>query len=331
MRAGIGLLLMSYLLVPMVHAEIIEFKNGMRLRGTILKRTATEILVELEFGTTSFTPDEIVSIKAEPPPSPSEPEALPPQPIPRNEEPLEAPEHSDGERPLETSANPTPSAELPHAMKAVAYVGVLFQDGSMGLGSATIVSSKGIMVTNNHVVAGAVKIIALFPRDESLGRSKKPKPYEARVLKTDPCYDLALIGIPVKTPNYLRFAADESIRVGQEVRAIGNPQGLAVSVSRGIVSSVRTLKDLTLGVVDLGNLSIPECAHFSSRELGNAMFIQTDAAINPGNSGGPLLNDRNEIIGINTLIFSQSGGSEGLGFAVHVKHVRKFVGAYAKP
>lgn len=329
--ARIGVLFLGGWLLPAAYADILEFKNGLRLRGTILKRTATEILVELDFGTTSFTPDEIVSIETEPP-SPHEPaEAFPPESIPRHEASLDAAEPSGGGASASASATVPPSTELPNAMKAVAYLGVLFEDGSIGVGSATIINSKGIMVTNNHVVAGAAKIMALFPRDESLSRSNEPKPYEARVLKTDPCYDLALVGIPVKTPLYLGFAAQDSIRAGQEVRAIGNPQGLAVSVSRGIISSVRTLKDMTLGTVDVGELSIPECAHLSSRELGNATFIQTDAAINPGNSGGPLLNDRNEIVGINTLIFSRSGGSEGLGFAVHVKHVRKFVGAYAKP
>mgnify|MGYP001597944907 CR=1 FL=1 len=334
------LALMSGLVALRVEADMIEFKNGMRLRGTIVKRTPTEVFVELDFGTTSFAPEEIVSIEAETP-SPEEParEALSAgsdlQSVMAIEPPLQGDRSTSGQRspsPGKTAdgVNPPPqSVELPDAMKAVAYLGALFADGSIGVGSAAIVSPKGIMVTNAHVVEGAVRIIALFPHHEPITRSKGPKPYEVRVLKTDPCYDLAVISIPAKTPNYLRFATDESIRTGQEVRAIGNPQGLGVSVSKGIISAVRTLQDMTLGTVE--DFGIAACSHLSGRELSRATFVQTDAAINPGNSGGPLLNGQNEIVGINTLIVSQSGGSEGLGFAVHVKHVRKFVGAYAKP
>ena len=339
---GILLALAGGLPGPQVEAEIIQFKNGMRLRGTILKRTPTEIFVQLDFGTTSFTPEEIVSIEAETP-TPEEPahEALSTRRDVQSVAPLQPPLPSESilsERDAPSSDpgadagnQPAQSVALPDAMKAVAYVVSAFEDESGVVGSAAIVSPTGIMVTNAHVVEHAVRIIALFPHQEPLTRSKGPKPYEARVLKTDPCYDLAVISIPAKTPHYLRFATDESIQTGQEVRAIGNPQGLGVSVSKGIVSGVRTLKEMMLGVIDVGELDIPECTHLSGREVGNMTLIQTDAAINPGNSGGPLLNDRNEIVGINTLIFSQSGGSEGLGFAVHVKHVRKFAGAYAKP
>ena len=91
---------------------------------------------------------------------------------------------------------------------------------------------------------------------------------------------------------------------------------------------MRTLKDLGMGLVD--DFSVPECAHLSGRTLQSVTFIQTDAAINPGNSGGPLLNASNEIVGINTFIYSESGGSVGLNFALHAKHVKRFVGSYAK-
>ena len=181
------------------------------------------------------------------------------------------------------------------------------------------------MVTNYHVVQGTVEIAVVVPNREASGRSK-PKPYEARVLKTDPCYDLALLSIPLKTPEYLRFADDQDIEVGEEVRAIGNPQGLGLSVSKGIVSAVRTMKE-----IGFKDMVLSECAHLSGRTIEGTTWIQTDAPINPGNSGGPLLNKKNEIIGINTVIVSESGGSEGMGFALHVKHVKKFVGSYAKP
>ena len=82
-----------------------------------------------------------------------------------------------------------------------------------------------------------------------------------------------------------------------------------------------------MGVEDV---TIPACEHLSNRVIEAATWIQTDASINPGNSGGPLLDDKNQIIGINTWIVSESGGSEGLGFALHVKHVRKFAAGYVK-
>jgi len=197
----------------------------------------------------------------------------------------------------------------------------------MGVGSGTIINAKGTMVTNYHVVAGATRVAVLLPGGDAKIKLDRPRPYEARVVKTDPCYDLAIVSVPVKTPSYLRFAEDDqAIKPGEEVRAIGNPQGLSISVSRGIISAVRTLKDL-----GAQNLSIAECSHLSERALEATTFIQTDAAVNPGNSGGPLLNTQNEIVGINTFIFTESGGSQGLNFALHVKHVKKFVGSYAKP
>jgi len=215
---------------------------------------------------------------------------------------------------------------LPEARRAVAFIGVAHDDGTLGFGSGTIINSKGTMVTNYHVVAGATRVAAMLV-DEGDGARKKAKDsrsYEARVLKVDECYDLALVTIPVKTPQYLRFANDDEIRVGEEVRAVGNPQGLAISVSKGIVSGIRTAKDL--GIEDM---TVPGCEHLSDRVVEAATWLQTDAAINPGNSGGPLLNTKLEIVGINTLMLSESGGSVGLNFALHVKHVKKFVGSYA--
>jgi len=153
-----------------------------------------------------------------------------------------------------------------------------------GVGSGFIIDSKGLLLTNNHVVEGAVKIRVRL--DD--GRS-----FEGEVLGTDPLTDLALIrlkdvkgSLPV-----VKLGDSASMRVGDWVLAIGNPFGLASSVSLGIVSALD--RNIHAGPYD--------------------QFLQTDAAINPGNSGGPLFNLKGEVIGINTAIV---GGGTGIGFAV---------------
>jgi len=319
-------------------ADVIHLKDGETLQGKILKRTASEIVVQFDFGTMSFTPDEILAVEAESPPADDVTEGAA-----RPDE--EAPRPPTGDVLTATPPEATPTspaasapqdveplrpgavgAVLPEAMKAVAYIATLRKDGRVSFGSGTVINASGVMVTNYHVVAEAKKVAVLMPGSDAKIKLGRARPYEARVVKTDPCFDLALVTAPVKTPSYLRFAEDEaSIQVGDEVRAIGNPQGLAISVSRGIISAVRTVKEL-----GAEQLSVGECAHLSERMLEATSFIQTDAAINPGNSGGPLLNAQNEIVGINTFIFTESGGSIGLNFALHVQHVKKFVGSYAK-
>ncbi len=186
-------------------------------------------------------------------------------------------------------------------------------------------SSKGVIVTNYHVVADARTIQVLLPTSDgkiSLS-SNGSRPYEARVLKTDKCFDLALLQIPLKTPRYLQFADDDEIHSGDEVTAVGNPEGLTVSVSKGVVIAVRSVRDMGVGEAVLERAT--ECRGLSGRALEAFTLVQTDASINPGNSGGPLLSRQYHIIGVNTLM-----GGIGLNFAIHVKHVRKFVGAYAE-
>jgi len=157
------------------------------------------------------------------------------------------------------------------------------------LGSGVIVSDKGYVLTNNHVVAGADEIqVAL--RD---GRSA-----EASVVGTDPESDLAVLKIELKELPSITFSKSVDLRVGDVVLAIGNPFGVGQTVTMGIVSA--TGRD-HLGINTFEN------------------FIQTDAAINPGNSGGALINAYGHLIGINTAIFSKSGGSQGIGFAIPVE------------
>jgi Do/DeqQ family serine protease len=158
---------------------------------------------------------------------------------------------------------------------------------SQSLGSGVIVDEKeGYVLTNNHVIAGADDISVTL----SDGRS-----FEAEVIGTDPDTDLAMVRIQAEDLQALPFADSNHLRVGDFVVAVGNPFGLGQTVTSGIVSA-------------LGRTG------FRGLEFQN--FIQTDASINPGNSGGALINLRGELVGINSAIFTPSGGNVGIGFAI---------------
>jgi serine protease Do len=154
------------------------------------------------------------------------------------------------------------------------------------LGSGVIVDPKGLIITNNHVVAKADEIKVL------LGDKRE---FKGKVVGTDPKTDIAVVKIDAKDLPTVAWGDSDKLQVGEYVLAIGNPFGLNQTVTMGIVSAVGR-----------ANVGIAEYED----------FIQTDAAINPGNSGGALVNVRGELIGINTAIFSQSGGYMGVGFAV---------------
>ncbi len=162
-----------------------------------------------------------------------------------------------------------------------------------GLGSGVIVSNDGYILTNNHVVESADAI------EVALNDGRK---FKAKVVGTDPESDLAVVRIssPDKLP-VITFATGDSMRVGDVVLAIGNPFGVGQTVTSGIVSA-------------LGR------SHLGINTFEN--FIQTDAAINPGNSGGALVDSNGNLVGINTAIYSQSGGSMGIGFAIPVSLAR---------
>jgi putative serine protease PepD len=168
-----------------------------------------------------------------------------------------------------------------------------------GMGSGFVVDDKGLIVTNNHVVENADNL------EVTLADKSK---VAAKLVGRDPENDIAVIRVSVAkeklTP--LRLGDSSQLQVGQMAVAIGNPFGLDRTITRGVVSAVgRSLKS------------------DSGRQIRNV--IQTDAAINPGNSGGPLLNSRGEVIGVNTAIFTPSGGSVGIGFAVPVNTVKKLL------
>ena len=158
---------------------------------------------------------------------------------------------------------------------------------SQSLGSGVIVDAReGYVLTNNHVIAGADDIAVTLQDGRSL---------QAEVVGTDPDTDLAVIRIPAEGLEALPLADSAGLRVGDFVVAVGNPFGLGQTVTSGIVSA-------------LGR------AGFRGLEFQN--FIQTDASINPGNSGGALVNLRGELVGINSAIFTPSGGNVGIGFAI---------------
>ncbi len=155
-----------------------------------------------------------------------------------------------------------------------------------GLGSGVIVSSDGYIITNNHVVEQAEELTVL------LGDKRK---FSAKLIGTDPKTDLAVIKIDESNLPTLQWGNSRNLQVGELVLAVGNPFGLNQTVTMGIISAIGRAN---MGIVDYED------------------FIQTDAAINPGNSGGALVNLRGELIGINTAIFSRTGGYMGIGFAI---------------
>ena len=171
------------------------------------------------------------------------------------------------------------------------------QERQTSLGSGVIVSPDGFILTNNHVIESADEIEVIL----SDGR-KAP----ARVVGTDPDTDLAVVQINLKKLPAIVLGHSESARVGDVVLAIGNPFGVGQTVTMGIVSATGR-----------NNLHI--------NRLEN--FIQTDAAINVGNSGGALVDTRGNLIGINTAIYSQSGGSVGIGFAIPVSTAKEVLDA----
>ena len=165
-----------------------------------------------------------------------------------------------------------------------------------GSGSGVILSQDGYIVTNNHVVDGA---------DEIQVKLNDNREFAARIIGTDKSTDLALIKVEANALPAIKVADSGNLKVGEWVLAIGNPYGLTSTVTAGIVSA----KARSLG------------AHQNSIES----FIQTDAAINPGNSGGALVNANGELVGINAMLYSQTGSFTGYGFAIPTSMMNKVV------
>jgi S1-C subfamily serine protease len=168
-----------------------------------------------------------------------------------------------------------------------------------GTGSGFIIDKDGHVITNNHVVEGADRIVVTLSDETSV---------EADVVGTDPANDLAVLKITVPSDRLhpVQLGSSAALRVGQRAIAIGNPFGLDRTLTTGVISSLGRPLEVS-----------------DQRTVYDV--IQTDAAINPGNSGGPLLDSQGEVIGVNTAIYSPTGGSVGVGFAIPVDTVRRVV------
>jgi S1-C subfamily serine protease len=166
------------------------------------------------------------------------------------------------------------------------FYGAVPQEGQ---GSGFVIDKDGHILTNYHVIADARQV------EVTMHNRKK---YKATVVGTDPAHDLAVIQIKATDLTPAVLGDSRNLQVGQKVYAIGNPFGLAGTMTRGIVSSIRPVREPNGATIDEA--------------------IQTDAAINPGNSGGPLMNWHGEVIGINTMILSSVGQNAGIGFAIPI-------------
>jgi serine protease DegQ len=187
----------------------------------------------------------------------------------------------------------TPPRQLPGWLRPYGGQDEEAAQGQSSLGSGVIVAAQGFILTNNHVVEGADEIAVMLPGG---------KVSEARVVGTDPETDLAVLRVDAKGLQPITFADPASVQIGDIVLAVGDPFGVGQTVTQGIVSATGRNR---LGINTFEN------------------FIQTDAAINPGNSGGALVDTAGHLIGINTAIYSRSGGSQGIGFAIPVSLARQ--------
>ncbi len=209
-----------------------------------------------------------------------------------------APNFLDGEEIAVTNVYRELSPSVVHVSTIQYYRNFFFQVVPQeGTGSGFIISEDGYILTNNHVVRGAHNItVRLASGDE----------YQAELVGTDQMTDIAVLKISSEAidPSWVApLGNSDTLQVGQRAIAIGNPFGLDSTVTVGVISA----------------LNRP----VSTQETSFESMIQTDASINPGNSGGPLMDSSGDVIGINTVIFSQSGGSHGIGFAIPINAAKR--------
>ena len=179
---------------------------------------------------------------------------------------------------------------VPSVVSVMAFRQNIYRDSVNGIGSGVIFSEDGYIVTNFHVISGSQNILITLNNGSE---------FEAKIIGIDKNSDIAILKINSEERlNPINFADSENLKVGDEVLAIGNPYGIGLSVSSGIISA-------------------------TGRDYGNPYLelIQTDAVINPGNSGGALINVNGNLIGINAKIFSKTGAYQGIGFAIPSKKV----------
>ncbi len=168
-----------------------------------------------------------------------------------------------------------------------------------GLGSGVLVSTDGFIITNHHVIQGANEITVTLPESR--------QQYEAQLIAADPSTDVALLKIEGEEFPRAPLADSDNLQVGDVVLAVGNPFELNQTVTQGIVSA-------------LGRSNVGPSTNF----YGN--FIQTDASINPGNSGGPLVDSSGRVVGINSMIYSTTGSSTGIGFTIPINMALRVIG-----
>jgi len=171
-----------------------------------------------------------------------------------------------------------------------------------GMGSGIVVDPSGYILTNAHVVehATSVSVLVYRHRNKTAGGAEDGQRFTARILGSDPLTDIALLKVEATDLPALKLADSDEVHVGQLCLAFGSPLGLQNTVTMGVISATQRQLNNTTPVV----------------------YLQTDAAINPGNSGGPLVDIKGEVVGMNTMIASQSGGSEGVGFSIPSNMIR---------
>ncbi len=179
--------------------------------------------------------------------------------------------------------------------------GSVQQQPVIGSGSGVIITKDGYIITNNHVIKGADEIEVIL---------NDKRVYNAELIGTDPTTDIALLKIDADNLHFLEYGDSDALKIGEWVLAVGNPFNLTSTVTAGIVSA----KARSINI--LANRNQP---------FGIEAFIQTDAAVNPGNSGGALVNQKGELVGINTAIASQTGSYTGYSFAVPINIAKKVV------
>jgi len=278
-RLGVGIAL-SLLLVGMGRAEVITLKGGQVLHADVLREYPEHIVVDLGFDLLSIPRQQIQAI---------EKEATATATAPAGE--------------AQSTDDLYSTARLP--VQSVKQLTERFGEGAAlvsvpnALGSGFFISPAGHLITNFHVIEGETKIAVTVFRKAG-GEFKREKFEEVDIVATNPFLDLALLRVnlpPSYAPVVTYLAAEDNVRDGDAVFAIGNPLGLERSVSQGIV-----------GKRDRANEGV--------------VYVQTTAQINPGNSGGPLFNTRGEVVGV---INMKIMGGEGLGFAIPARYVVDFL------
>lgn len=273
----------------MSFAETILLKNGNQLQGELLKKSDTQLFLDVGFDVLKIPTDEVSEIKAS--------DAVEEETVPL----LSAEAALEVSKGLFSSAKNRQTRTVKENAERLGEAVVQIRTPS-GLGSGFVIHSEGYVITNNHVISGEHKISIILFKQTSR-ELEKVNLQKVKIVATSPVMDLALLKIEGEVnPNFAFVPIGESndVRSGQSVFAIGSPLGLGRSVSQGIIS--------------VRNRVVP----------GGLIYIQHTAQINPGNSGGPLFNLQGEVVGVLNMKMA-SAGVEGMGFAIPATLVKLFL------